>query len=148
MLIKGETYAIFGHMHMPMRLLLTLTTAFLLNVAHGQTTLAQEHWQDGTLRSTRYSDGMRIHFINFHENGQVKEVGCFRNGRRDGTWKQYNDSGVLLARAGFRNGERQGVWEFRNDADSPMGQLTYAAGRLMRGEAYADDGALAVQRTY
>lgn len=131
-----------------MRLLFTLTTAFLLNATFGQTLLAQEHWPDGTLRSTRYSEGGRIHFITFHENGQVKEVGCFRNGRRDGTWTQYSATGVLLTRAGFRNGERQGVWEFRNDADAPVGRLMYTAGRLMRGEAYDDDGALAVRQEY
>jgi len=131
-----------------MRLLLTLATALLLGATHGQSLLGQEHWPDGTLKATRYSDGTRIHFITFHENGQVKDVGCFLHGRRDGVWKQYNDTGVMMARASFRNGERQGVWEFRSDADSPMGRLTYAAGRLMRGEAYANDGTLAVHREY
>ncbi len=113
-----------------------------------QELIAQEHWPDGTLRATRYSDGGRVHFITYHENGQVKEIGCFLKGRRDGVWKQYNDTGALLAQAGFRNGERQGVWQFRDHADAPLGQLTYSSGRLVRGEAYANDGALAVQRDY
>ena len=122
--------------------------AMALGTASAQELISQEHWPDGTLRATRYSDGGGIHFITFHENGQVKEVGCFRNGRRDGVWKQYNDTGVLLARAGFRNGERQGVWEFRNDADSPMGRLTYASGRLTGGEQHNADGALVAHRSY
>ncbi|MBL7952705.1 MAG: hypothetical protein JNM62_13420 [Flavobacteriales bacterium] len=113
-----------------------------------QELISQEHWPDGTLRATRYTEGGRIHFITYHENGRVKELGSFLHGRRDGVWKQYNDTGVLLARAGFRNGERQGVWEFRNDADSPMGRLTYAAGRLSRGEQQDADGALVAHRTY
>lgn len=132
------------------RFLSTLIAAWAMALctASAQELISQEHWADGTLKATRYSDGASIHFITFHENGQVKEVGCFRNGRRDGVWKQYNDTGVLLARAGFRNGERQGVWEFRNDADSPMGRLTYAAGRLARGEEHDADGALVAHRTY
>lgn len=131
-----------------MRLLLTLATALLLGATHGQALLGQEHWPDGTLKATRYSDGTRIHFITFHENGQVKEVGCFRNGRRDGVWKQYSDTGALLARAGFRNGERQGVWEFNDVADAPLGKLSYESGKLIRSEAYDPEGLVVAHRTY
>lgn len=113
----------------------------------GQCSIGQEHWPDGTLRTTRYSDGERVHIITFHENGFVKEVGAFRGGRYDGVWKQYSDTGALLARAHFRNGERHGVWEFWNDAERPIGRLTFAAGRLLRGETY-DGGTLAASRTY
>ncbi|MEZ4790842.1 MAG: hypothetical protein R2811_12585 [Flavobacteriales bacterium] len=131
-----------------MRLFLTLLAATMLMVVNGQTLLEQEHWPDGTLRATRYSDGDRIHFITYHENGQVKEMGCFRKGRRDGIWKQYSDTGALLTRAGFRDGERQGVWEFRDVQDLPMGQLRYSSGRLTHGTRYDAGGALASHRTY
>lgn len=116
--------------------------------AHSQELISQERWPDGTLRSTRYSEGPQIHFITYHENGQVKEMGCFNNGRRDGVWKQYSDTGALLAQAGFRNGQRQGVWEFRNTDDRTTGKLFYAAGVLAQAEQYDDDGALMAQRTY
>lgn len=131
-----------------MRLFLALLAATMLMVVNGQNLIEQEHWPDGTLRSTRYSDGSRIHFITYHENGQVKEVGCFRNGRRDGVWKQYSDTGALLARAGFRNGERQGVWEFNDVADAPRGKLSYDSGKLIRSEAYDHEGVLIAHRTY
>lgn len=151
MLIRGEWNAIFGRADMERHILIVLFAA-LLHMAPGglsaQELISQERWPDGTLSATRYSDGGRIHFITYHENGQVKEVGCFLNGRRDGVWKQYNDTGVLLARAGFHNGARQGVWQFRNDADSPVGKLTYSAGRLMQGEEYEETGVLAAHRTY
>ena len=113
-----------------------------------QELISQERWPDGTLRSTRYSEGPRVHFITYHENGQVKEMGCFKNGRRDGVWKQYSDTGALLAQAGFRNGQRQGVWEFRNADDQTIGRLTYASGSLANGEAYNDVGELTAHRSY
>jgi antitoxin component YwqK of YwqJK toxin-antitoxin module len=78
----------------------------------------------------------------------VKEIGCFNNGRRDGVWKQYSDTGALLAQAGFRNGQRQGVWEFRNADDQPVGRLTYTSGSLTRGEAFNDVGELTAHRAY
>ncbi|HQV75598.1 MAG: hypothetical protein KBA60_06495 [Flavobacteriales bacterium] len=113
-----------------------------------QELLGREYWSDGTLRSTRYAEGAKIHFITYHENGKVNAVGCFLNGRRDGVWKQYSQNGVLLAQAGFRNGERQGIWEFRNEADLPRGQLTYSGGILAQGEAYDATGMITAQRAY
>ena len=131
-----------------MRLLLILFTLLLAQMSFAQEVLGQERWPDGTLRATRYSEGGRIHFITYHENGKVKEMGCFTGGRRDGVWKQYSDTGALLAQAGFRNGQRQGVWEFRNADDRTTGKLIYAAGVLAQAEQYDDDGALMAQRTY
>jgi antitoxin component YwqK of YwqJK toxin-antitoxin module len=113
-----------------------------------QELLGQEFWPDGSLRATRYAEGRRVHFITYHENGKVKEVGCFRNGRRDGTWKQFTDQGTLLAHAGFKNGERQGVWEFRSEADKPMGELTYHDGVLQYGKQFDAEGLLATHRAY
>lgn len=110
--------------------------------------LSQERWPDGTLRATRYQEGERIHFITYHENGRVKEMGSFRQGRRDGVWKQFTDTGVLLAQAGFRNGQRQGVWEFRSASDQSMGRLAYNAGLLAKAEQFDNTGVLVAMRTY
>lgn len=125
--------------------------AFALLCATGvqsQELISQERWPNGSLRSTRYSEGPRIHFITYHENGQVKEMGCFNNGRRDGVWKQYSDTGALLAQAGFRNGQRQGVWEFRNADDQLIGRLRYGSGQLVNGESYYGSTELIAQRDY
>jgi len=131
-----------------MRSLLILFVLLLSQASLAQEVIGQERWPDGTLRATRYSEGDRIHFITYHENGRVKEMGCFKNGRRDGVWKQYSDTGALLAQAGFRNGQRQGVWEFRNAADQMTGRLVYAGGMLAKGEQYDDRGAMLAQRAY
>jgi len=131
-----------------MRSLLFSIVLLMVNGLCAQEILSQERWPDGGLRATRYLEGDRIHFITYHENGKVKEIGCFKSGRRDGVWKQFNDTGALITQAGFRNGQRQGVWEFRNEADHATGRLTYASGMLTKGEQYDDAGALVAQRTY
>jgi len=131
-----------------MRLLLVILSLLSLGTVSAQELLAQEHWPDGTLKATRYSEGARIHFITYHENGKVKEMGTFLQGKRDGEWKQYTESGALVARAAFNKGVRQGVWEFRNGADRPLGLLVYSNGALVRGETYDEGGGLLAQRDY
>lgn len=129
------------------------TLLFLLAVACGtwssaQTLLGQEHWPDGTLKSTRYEEGGRIHFITYYENGRVHEMGGFLQGRRDGVWKQFSDTGVLLAQARFNKGERQGTWEFRSHNNTVLGRLSYTEGDLRNGELYNEQGGLVAMRTY
>jgi antitoxin component YwqK of YwqJK toxin-antitoxin module len=128
---------------------LILTFALLLAAAsQAQELLGQEHWPDGTLRATAYTQGDRTHFIIYHENGRVKEMGSYRNGRLDGLWKQYSDAGALLMRATFRNGERQGVWEFRTEGNQPLGRLRFSNGVLTHGEQFNEVGELVAQRDY
>jgi len=131
-----------------MRLLLISFILLLVQAAHGQEIIAQERWPDGTLKATRYSEGAREHFITYHENGRVKEMGCFLNGRRDGVWRQYTDTGVLLTQASFSQGQRQGVWVFRNHANMVVGRLSYSNGLIQRGESFDEQGELVAMRTY
>ncbi|MBK9148085.1 MAG: hypothetical protein IPM12_09770 [Flavobacteriales bacterium] len=130
---------------------ITILSALLLTASlFGQRTelLQQERYPDGTLQATRYREGDRIRFITYHENGRVKEMGCFRKGRRDGAWKQFSDSGALLAAATFRNGLRQGVWEFRNASNTVLCRLVYSEGLIQRGEQFDDSGELVAMREY
>jgi antitoxin component YwqK of YwqJK toxin-antitoxin module len=131
-----------------MRHLFLLLALFLLHSVSAQDLLGQEHWPDGTLKATRYKVGERVHFITYHESGRVKEMGCFLNGKRDGVWRQYDATGVLLTQASFSLGQRQGVWLFRNTADQVTGRLVYSDGLLARGEQFDDQGALLAQRDY
>lgn len=134
-----------------MRCLLLLLSALMatsLCFAQSPALLGQERWPDGTLKATRYQEGDRVHFITYHENGRVKEMGCFRKGRRDGVWKQFSDTGALLAQAGFSNGQRQGVWEFRGHDNAVLGRLACADGVILRGEQYDGQGALVAMRSY
>ncbi|MBK8228193.1 MAG: hypothetical protein IPK70_13600 [Flavobacteriales bacterium] len=110
--------------------------------------LVQERYPDGTLRATRYREGDRVRFITYHENGRVKEMGGFRDGRRDGEWKQFSDTGAVLAHASFRNGLRQGVWEFRSHRNSVVCRLVYSEGVIQRGEQYDERGELVAMRDY
>lgn len=131
-----------------MRFFVIAILLLLVSGLQAQEILSQERYPDGTLRSTRYSEGGRIHFITYFENGQVMEIGCFENGKRDGSWKQYSTSGALMASAYFNKGRSQGIWEFRTEDDKPLGRLSYTNGELAQGEQFNDAGNLVAQRDY
>lgn len=120
----------------------------LFGAAQGQKVIAQDFHANGKLKSTRFTDGASERFITYYENGRVREMGAFRDGRRDGVWKQFHESGAVLARAEFINGVRQGTWEFRDPANCLKVRLRYVEGSLTRGEQFGDGGELVAQRTY
>lgn len=117
-------------------------------VANGQGIIAQEFHPNGKVKSTRFHDGERERFMTYYETGRIKETGAFKEGRRDGIWKQFDENGAELARAEFVNGQRQGTWEFRDPANRLKVRLQYIGGALARGEQYGDSGELVAQRTY
>jgi antitoxin component YwqK of YwqJK toxin-antitoxin module len=96
----------------------------------------QERFGNGRLKCTRFSVEEVDRFMTYYESGRLKEIGAFRNGRRDGVWEQYAENGALLARACFRDGHRSGTWEFRDTHNKLKGRLIYNEGRLATSEQY------------
>ena len=131
-----------------MRSSVLLFVVLLVPVVHAQELLEQQRWPDGTLKYTAYSEGGRLHFISYHETGRVKEMGGYRDGKLDGVWKQFTDTGSLLTHATFKNGLRQGEWEFRTAEDVPLGTLSFVDGALARGELYNELGDVVASRDY
>lgn len=75
-------------------------------------------------------------------------MGSYRNGLREGAWKEFAENGTIITQAQFVNGQRQGVWEFHKSSGPHAGRLYYENGRLVGGEQYDATGALVAQRNY
>ncbi|KAB2913480.1 MAG: hypothetical protein F9K23_16790 [Bacteroidetes bacterium] len=65
--------------------------------------------------------------VTYHENGQVKEKGSYRNGLKHGKWKEYDAEGVILKMTKYKNGEFK--WE-RLYKNGKLSQITDKKGRV------------------
>lgn len=65
--------------------------------------------------------------VTYHENGQVKEKGSYRNGVKHGKWKEYDVEGVILKMTKYKNGEFK--WE-RLYKNGKLSQITDKKGRV------------------
>lgn len=119
---------------MLMRRILLLLPALLAMLvrADAQELLERSHHPNGRLQCTRYSDGSSTYFVEYHPNGHVAAMGAYRDGRRHGIWKSFDERGVMRARAEFDRGQRCGTWEFRDGANTLQGTLGFAHGSLAR----------------
>lgn len=48
----------------------------------------------------------------YYENGTVKQVGNFVDGKLDGKWVSYSEEGNIQAIAQYKNGKKHGKWQF------------------------------------
>ena len=131
-----------------MRTLLVLFAFAAFAPVSAQELLKQERHANGRLKSTLYREGGAVHFITYFESGRVKEMGAFRDGRRDGVWQQFAANGAMLTRAEFDRGERTGTWELRDPFNGNTGRLRFSDGRLVDGAQYDPEGRLLAARNY
>jgi antitoxin component YwqK of YwqJK toxin-antitoxin module len=48
----------------------------------------------------------------YYENGNVKQVGNFVDGKLDGKWISYTEEGNVKAIAQYRDGKKHGKWQY------------------------------------
>jgi len=56
--------------------------------------------------------GKKIKATYFYENGQVQQEGYFENGKLEGIWVSYNESGDKISSGEYVAGVKTGKWFF------------------------------------
>ncbi|WP_196894976.1 toxin-antitoxin system YwqK family antitoxin [Aureivirga marina] len=51
----------------------------------------------------------------YHDNGEVREQGFFKDKRLHGTWVKYNSNGEKVTLGNYYNGKKVGKWLFWQD---------------------------------
>ena len=65
-------------------------------------------------------------FISYHENGQIKEKGSYKNGEKHGIWWNYSKSGIRKLKEKYKNGVR--IYLFEYDEKGLMIRITNKKG--------------------
>ena len=73
-------------------------------------------------------------WINFYENGQLKDSGNYRNGFREGEWTSWYKNGNIESRGTYHIHEQHGDWEY-----------FYENGRTSTREKYQDNKVIAME---
>ena len=47
-----------------------------------------------------------------YENGNIKQVGYFIDGKLEGKWISYSEEGNVVAIAQYKNGKKHGKWQY------------------------------------
>jgi antitoxin component YwqK of YwqJK toxin-antitoxin module len=70
-------------------------------------------------------------YMNYFPDGSAKDSGYYKNGVRDGLWKEWNNEATVLAVGSYKQGRPSGDWKFYNKA-----------GKLLYIQLYSNSGKL------
>ena len=96
-------------------------------IADSKPTAKEEFWPNGKLKSrTNYQAknvGGKEHglYESYHENGQLRGKGNYKDGEQHGLFESYSENGQLSTKLNYKDGEQHGLYEFYRE----NGQLRY-----------------------
>lgn len=56
--------------------------------------------------------GQLVKVTYYYDNGNIQQVGFFKDGKLDGQWTSYSESGTIQTIAEYTNGVKSGVWKY------------------------------------
>ena len=86
------------------------------NAAYYKIITAKEvsyYYKNGNFfRKQNYSEGkLEGKFSEFYNTGELKIIGKYENGLREGVWKIFYKNGKIKTKGKYRNGEKVGIWK-------------------------------------
>ena len=65
----------------------------------------------------------------YYDNGQLKTIGTFKDGKKDGLFEEYYENGQLQGRGTYKDWKRDGLWEYYHENGQLQYKGTYKDGR-------------------
>lgn len=76
------------------------------------------------------AEGQLVKATYYHANGNVQQVGYFKEGKLDGKWTSYDTNGNVVAIAEYASGVKSGKWMyFSNNATTA--EVDYSNNKIM-----------------
>lgn len=65
----------------------------------------------------------------YHDNGEIAQIGFYKDSKPHGEWIAYNDEGDKIAIGEYNVGKKVGKWFFWNDTQ--LNEVDYTEGRIV-----------------
>lgn len=73
----------------------------------------------------------------YYENGQIQQEGFFKDGKLNGQWVSYDESGNKKAIGEYANGEKTGKWFFWNDKS--LSEVDFSKSKISNVKAWTQE---------
>ena len=118
--------------------LLFVSVSFSVNAQNKE---LSTYFDNGNLKSRyEYTNSQTYAFTNFFLSGKVMESGSFVNGKKDGSWITFNETGVKTAEAFYKLGEKTGEWIIFDELGAIRYKITYDSNKILKASNFDPDG--------
>ena len=85
--------------------------------------------------------GKKIKATYFYENGQVQQEGYFENGKLEGIWVSYNESGDKISSGEYVAGVKTGKWFFWSQIEgkSSLSEVDFSNNQIAKVKNWRQD---------
>ena len=73
----------------------------------------------------------------FYTNGEIQQVGFFKDGKLTGQWIAFDENGNKKSIGEYTNGEKTGKWFFWNDKS--LSEVDYSKSRIANVKAWTQE---------
>ena len=73
-------------------------------------------------------EGNLVKVTYYHDNGQIKQIGFYKDGKVQGKWVSFTDVGEKLAQGEYNDGVKTGKWFFWNQ--NTLNEVDYSNNRI------------------
>lgn len=124
-----------------MRVLVFLLLASISVSVNAQSRELSTYYDNGNLKSRyEYSNSQTYAFTNFFPSEKVMESGSFVNGKKDGLWITFDETGVKTAEALYKLGEKTGEWRIFDKLGKLTYKITNQSNRIIQAVNFDPDG--------
>ncbi|AIG29274.1 membrane-binding protein [Flavobacterium psychrophilum] len=88
-------------------------------------------------------EGNLIKTTYYYDNGHIKQIGFYKDGKVEGKWVSFSELGEKIAQGEYNNGVKTGKWFFWNK--NTLNEVDYANNKIAEVQRWSKEAL--VQRT-
>lgn len=81
--------------------------------------------------------GKMVKATYYYDNGQVKQEGCYKDGKLHGKWVAFNENGSKQSMGEYADGMKTGKWFFWNDTS--LAEVDYTKSKITDVKKWSKD---------
>jgi antitoxin component YwqK of YwqJK toxin-antitoxin module len=78
--------------------------------------------------------------MTFYDNGQLRDSGAYKMGRKDGPWKSWYKNGNLESMGAYARDAQEGEWEYYRENGTRSSKEKYVKNKVASLECYDEQG--------
>ena len=109
-----------------MKALMTVAISMVVLVATAQEPIKTEFWNDGQIKAEFSAAGESVVWASYYyPNGNVRQVGRYKNGTPDGFWQSWDENGKRTCESYYVSGVKDGKWLYWTEEGTVQYEVYY-----------------------
>jgi antitoxin component YwqK of YwqJK toxin-antitoxin module len=82
-------------------------------------------------------EGNLVKVTYYHDNGHIKQIGYYKDGKVEGKWLSFSEAGDKLAQAEYNKGKKTGKWFFWDK--NSLNEVDYSDSRVAEVKKWSNE---------